>query len=248
MLLLRHFRQQGGKMNLKNRSFFGLLCLSLVLLAQATPGHAEAPVLPPDPPDGPYAISINVFIDPYYRPKMENVKIALEETSKSLKEHLNLEITWYIHGRLFGITKWHPADNTELNLVLSKKVGHLVKADANIIFTNRNWIDKFCFPGFGHVTCEKSSVHGYFYQGADTIVVYHTDRCTGTKAGMAWIECDSNGVVDQHEIGHFLGLSHDTNPLSIMYPEFNPDGGQWLPHNVKAAKRSLCFRGYLKCK
>lgn len=232
----------------KNRLFFGFFCLSLSLLAQATPIQAETPIPLPEPPEGPYSVSINVFLDPYYQPKMENVKTALRECSASLKEHLNLEITWFIHGRVFGIEQWHPANNTELNVVLTKKVGNLVKAEANLVFTNRNWIDKFCFAGFGHVSCDISPVHGYFYSDSSTMIIYHTNKCVRVTTRLNKIECVSNSNVLAHEIGHFLGLGHDLNPLSIMYAEYNPDGGQWLEYSIKKAKINMCFRGYLKCR
>ena len=112
----------------KNRLFFGFFCLSLSLLAQATPIQTDTPIPLPEPPDGPYAIAINVFLDPYYMPKMAKVKKALQGCEITLKQELNLEITWYIHGRIFGIEQWHPANDPELNLAINKKVRDLVKA------------------------------------------------------------------------------------------------------------------------
>ena len=229
------------------------ICLAIALMlptlvgASAKPINPKEPIPLPDPPAGPYAISVNVLLDPYYSPKMEKVKLALRECAISLKEQLNLEITWYIHGRLFGIEKWHPADNAELDVAITKKVGRLVKADANLVFTNRNWIDKFCWTGFGHVSCDISPVHGYFYSDSSTMIIYHTNKCERVTTRLNKIECVSNSTVLAHEIGHFLGLEHDLNPLSIMFAEYNPDGGQWLEYSKKKAKINMCSRGYLKC-
>ena len=235
-------------MNLKLRlQFVGVLCLGLVLL-QTSPSQAGIPgIAAPDPPDGPYAISINVFLDPYYLPKMEDVKVALRDSAASLKKNLNLEVTWYIHGRVFVIKKWHPAKDAELTEVLAKKVHKKVSADANIVFTNRSWIKKFYSLGFGRINCEPASVHGFFYSGSSTIIIYHTSKCVGSLNEDGQIECNKNSVVIAHEIGHFLGLKHDHSPMSMMFDEYNPNGGLWLNHNVKEAKANMCYRGYLAC-